>query len=173
MAHVEVIDSVEIAASADAVWHVLTDRERGPVWRSADYETDWQPGSPIRISAQIGPKRYRDKGKVLAVERPTLLQYEFLPRVSGLPDEPENYSRVTMRLTETIAGTLLSVSHTVPPSPIRRGKNFEIGPESGEKHVAFYWRSTLPLLRDLIEGRDSLALKMAMAALAANAPGQT
>ena len=161
MPRTTVTQSIEIAAAPDQVWETLTDRDKGRVWRSADYETDWQPGSAIAITAQIGPKRYRDKGMVLAVERPTRLTYEFLPRVSGLPDVPESYSFVSFELVAHGNGTELTVTHTVPPSPVRKGKNFEIGPESGEKHVMFYWRSTLPLLRDLIEGRDSLALRMA------------
>lgn len=161
MPHATVTQSIEIAATPDRVWETLTDRDKGRVWRSADYETDWQPGSAIAITAQIGPKRYRDKGTVLEVERPTRLTYEFLPRVSGLPDMADSYSLVSFELMPRGNGTELIVTHTVPPSPVRKGKNFEIGPESGEKHVTFYWRSTLPLLRDIIEGRDSLALHMA------------
>lgn len=161
MPHATVTQSIQIAATPDQVWQALTDRDTGRVWRSADYETDWQPGSAIAITAQIGPKRYRDKGTVLGVERPTRLVYEFLPRVSGLPDVPESYSVVGFLLVSRGDGTELTVTHTVPPSPVRKGRNFEIGPESGEKHVEFYWRSTLPLLRDLIEDRDSLALRMA------------
>lgn len=161
MPHTTVAQSIEIAATPDRVWDALTDRDNGRVWRSADYDTDWQPGSAIAITAQIGPKRYRDKGTVLTVERPTRLTYQFLPRVSGLPDVPESYSLVSFEIESRGDGVNLTVTHTVPPSPVRKGKTFEIGPESGEKHVMFYWRSTLPLLRDMIEGRDSLALRMA------------
>lgn len=161
-----VSQSIVIAAAPESVWAALVHRDNGRVWRGADFDTDWQVGAPIKITAQIGPKRYNDKGKVLQVEPPSLLAYEFLPRVSGLPDLPENYSVVTLRLTPSPAGTTLNVDHTVPPSPIRRGKNFEIGPESGEKHVQFYWRSTLPILRDLVEDRPSLALQMARASQA-------
>ena len=161
MPHATVTQSIQIAARPDQVWETLTDRDKGRVWRSADYETDWQQGSAIAITAQIGPKRYRDKGTVLAVDRPTRLTYDFLPRVSGLPDVPDSYSVVSFLLVQKGEDTELTVTHTVPPSPVRKGRNFEIGPESGEKHVMFYWRSTLPLLRDMIEGRDSLALRMA------------
>lgn len=161
MPHATVTQSIEVAATPEAVWTALTDRESGRIWRSADYQTDWQPESPIAIVAQIGPKRYRDKGTVLAAERPYRLRYEFLPRVSGLPDVPESYSVVSFEIEPRGDGVNFTVTHTVPPSPVRKGRNFEIGPESGEKHVEFYWRSTLPLLRDVIEGRDSLALRMA------------
>lgn len=162
MAHAIVTASIDISASSEVVWEALIDPAKGRIWRSADFGTDWQPGSAISITAHIGSKRYRDKGRVLHVNRPALLAYEFLPRVSGLPDIPESYSVVTTRIVPTMTGSKVEIEHSVPPSPIRRGKGFEIGPDSGEKHVAFYWRGTLPILRDLIEGRDSLALQMAM-----------
>jgi len=161
MPHAVFTSSIEINAPPEVVWGALVDNEKGRVWRGADFETDWQVGSPITITAKIGSKRYRDKGSVVRAERPSLLAFEFLSRVSGLPDIPESYSLIVMRLTRTAVGTTLHVEHTVPSSPIRRGKGFEIGPESGEKHVAFYWRSTLPLLRDLIEGNDTIALRLA------------
>ncbi|MFK4809750.1 SRPBCC domain-containing protein [Devosia sp. ZW T5_3] len=159
-----VTQSIEIAAAPEAVWSALIDRTKGRIWRSADFDTDWQPGSPISITAHIGSKRYKDKGTILECTQPSVLAYEFLPRISGLPDVPESYSRVTLRLMPSASGVTLSVSHTVPPSPVRRGKTFEIGPESGERHVAFYWRSTLPLIKDLVEERPSIALRMAMEA---------
>lgn len=161
MAHAIVTATIEIAAPPEAVWATIVDREQGRLWRSADFDTDWQAGSSIAITAQIGPKRYRDQGTILQVDPPSLLVYEFFPRVSGLPDSPESYSRVTLRLLPIVSGTRLEVDHSVPPSPIRRGKSFEIGPESGERHAGFYWNSTLALLRDLAEGRDSLAIRMA------------
>jgi uncharacterized protein YndB with AHSA1/START domain len=153
-----VTQTIEIAAPPAVVWATLIDPVRSKLWRNAAFETDWRPGSPIRITAEIGRKRYRDAGNVLRVEPPALLSYEFLPGVSGLPDVPASYSTVTMTLRPTDAGTELTVAHTVPPSPIRRGDGWEIGPESGHKHVAFYWRTTLPVLRDLIEGRSNAAL---------------
>jgi transposase-like protein len=60
----------------------------------------------------------------------------------GTRSLPESYSVVSTRLETAINGTRIAIEHSVPPSPNRRGSGFEIGPESGEKHVAFYWRST-------------------------------
>ena len=147
-----VTDAITIAAPPEVVWRALVDPQLSARWRNASFETDWEPGSPIRITATIGTKRYHDRGTVIAKSAPTQLCYRFLPTVSGLPDVPESYSTVTMRLSVEGAGTVVSVTHTVPPSPIRRGDGWEIGPESGYKHVVFYWRSTLPILRDLVEG---------------------
>lgn len=165
--HAAVTESIRIAASAKRIWNALLDREQGRIWRGADFQTDWREGSPILIVARIGRKTYNDSGSVLRASAPFLLAYDFLPKVSGLPDTAESYSRVTFRLIEEETQTFLEVEHTVPPSPVRRGNGFEIGPESGEKHVRFYWRSTLPLLRDLVEGRDTVALKVAKAAAVA------
>lgn len=154
---------IRIAAPAERIWDLLLDRGQARIWRGADFETDWKEGSPIQISSRLGSKLYRDRGIVVLADRPSLLIYDFLPKVSGLPDVAESYSRVTFQLHEEGTETTLHVEHTVPPSPVRRGNGFEIGPESGEKHVRFYWRSTLPLLRDLVEGRNTLALKLATA----------
>lgn len=164
--HTTVVDIIRIAAPAERIWGLLLDRGQARIWRGADFETDWKEGSSIQISSRLGSKRYRDRGTVILVNRPSILIYDFLPKVSGLPDVAESYSRVTFRLHEEGKETSLRVEHTVPPSPVRRGNGFEIGPESGEKHVRFYWRSTLPLLRDLVEGRDTVALKLATATAA-------
>jgi hypothetical protein len=47
--------------------------------------------------------------------------------------------------------TTLTVEQQVSPSPVRRGKGWEIGEDSGWKHVAFYWRMTLPILKRIVE----------------------
>jgi uncharacterized protein YndB with AHSA1/START domain len=148
------VDSIRIDADPAAVWRALVDPDAGRRWRGADFTSDWRTGSPLRITGQIGPKRLNDRGIVREAVEPERLSYSFLPRVSGLLDLPENQSIVEMLLApHPDGGTLLTLSHSVPPSPVRRGKGWEIGPESGIRHVAFYWRSTLPLLRDLVEGR--------------------
>lgn len=158
LGHATVTDAITIAAPPEAVWRALVDPQLSARWRNAAFETDWEPGSPIRITATIGSKDYLDRGTVIATSAPTQLCYRFLPTVSGLPDVPESYSTVTMLLMAEGAGTMVAVTHTVPPSPTRRGDGWEIGPESGHKHVVFYWRSTLPILRDLVEGRPNAAL---------------
>lgn len=158
MNHTTVTEAITIAASPETVWQALVDPLQSPRWRNAAFETDWVPGSPIQITSTIGNTRYQDRGTVLESHSPTRLSYSFLPKVSGLPDVPHSYSTVTLTLVGEGATTVLTVTHTVPPSPIRRGRGWEIGPESGHKHVAFYWRSTLPILRDLIEGRPNAAL---------------
>ena len=72
---------------------------------------------------------------------------------------PENYATIDMRLAPEGTGTRLTVTHTVPAHP--RAASAPGLDMSGEKHVAFYWRSTLPLLRDLVEGRPNPMLTLA------------
>jgi len=146
-----VTQSVRIAAEPQHVWDALVDPDAGDKWRNAHFTTDWQAGGQIRIEAIIGTKRYRDKGRVLQVRPPLLLEYSYWSRVSGLEDVPQSYSTITMALEADGTDTILTVTQKVPPSPMRRGKGWEIGEESGASHVQFYWRMTLPILKRIVE----------------------
>ncbi|UFX45605.1 SRPBCC domain-containing protein [Bradyrhizobium sp. 41S5] len=146
-----VTESIRIAAQPEQVWDAITDPRAGEIWRNAHFNTDWQIGAPIEIEAEIGAKRYRDKGRVLHVEPPALLAYSYWSQVSGLPDIPQSYATVTMTLAASGGETMLTVTQQVPPSPIRRGNGWEIGADSGAKHVAFYWRMALPRLKQAVE----------------------
>lgn len=146
-----VTESVRIAAQPTQVWDAIMDPKAGETWRNAHFTTDWQIGAPIEIEAEIGAKRYRDKGRVIRIEPPMLLAYSYWSQVSGLPDVPQSYATVMMTLTIDGGETVLTVTQQVPPSPIRRRNGWEIGSESGAKHVAFYWRMTLPRLKQVVE----------------------
>ncbi|MGY4227917.1 hypothetical protein ACVMIH_005278 [Bradyrhizobium sp. USDA 4503] len=79
------------------------------------------------------------------------LEYSYWSQVSGLPDVPQSYATITMTLVPDGGETVLTVTQQVPPSPTRRGSGWEIGPDSGAKHVSFYWRMTLPRLKQAVE----------------------
>lgn len=150
-----VIDSIRIAAQPHQVWDAIMAPSAGETWRNAHFTTDWQIGAPIAIEAEIGAKRYRDKGRVLRVEPPMLLEYSYWSQVSGLPDVPQCYATITMTLAADGSETMLTVTQQVPPSPVRRGNGWEIGADSGAKHVAFYWRMALPRLKQAVEQASS------------------
>ena len=147
----EVTQSIRIHAGPERVWDALVHPEAGERWRNARFATDWRPGSPIAIEALIGTKRYRDKGRVLRAEPHSALEYAYWSRVSGLPDAPGSYSRIALVLVADGADTVLTVKQRVPPSPVRRGPGWEIGDDSGARHVEFYWRTTLPVLKRVAE----------------------
>ena len=146
-----VTESIRIAAEQRHVWDAIIDPKAGEIWRNAHFNTDWQIGAPIEIEAEIGAKRYRDKGRVLHVEPRLRLAYSYWSQVSGLPDIPQSYATITMTLAADCGEGLLTVTQQVPPSPIRRGDGWEIGTDSGAKHVAFYWRMALPRLKQAVE----------------------
>lgn len=146
-----VAQSIEIAATPELVWLALTNPNAGEKWRNADFKTDWAPGVPFEITAKIGEKQYRDRGLVLRFDPPKFLEYTYWSRLSGLPDTPDSRSIIRMSLDPRDGVTLLTVEQQVPPSPVKHGDGWEIGPESGWKHVEFYWRMTLPILKGAIE----------------------
>lgn len=55
--------AILIEAAADRVRDVITSAEPSDEWRNAEFTTDWQTGSGIVITATIGTRRYRDKGR--------------------------------------------------------------------------------------------------------------
>ncbi|NEU98803.1 SRPBCC family protein [Bradyrhizobium uaiense] len=146
-----ITESIRIAAQPTQVWNAILDPKAGETWRNAHFTTDWQIGAAIEIEAEIGAKRYRDKGRVLHVEPPVRLAYSYWSQVSGLPDVPQSYATITLTLAADGGETVLTVTQQVPPSPIRRGNGWEIGADSGAKHVAFYWRMRLPRLKQVVE----------------------
>ena len=146
-----VTQSIEIAATPELVWLALTEPSAGEKWRNADFKTDWTPGVPFEITAKVGEKQYRDQGTVLRFDPPKVLEYTYWSSLSGQPDTPDSRSTIKISLDPRDRATLLTVEHQVPPSPVKRGKDWEIGPESGWKHVEFYWRITLPILKGVLE----------------------
>lgn len=149
--------SIDVAVSPQELWHVLTEPPLMMRWNNgASVKTTWQLQTPIVTSGSIGAKKYRDVGVVEVFEPPRRLQYRFHSKFSGLPDRPEHHHVLTMELSALAdgRGTRLIITHAVPPSPIRRGKDWIIGPESGRKHVEFGWRVTLPIIKSVAESKS-------------------
>jgi uncharacterized protein YndB with AHSA1/START domain len=146
--------SIDVAVAPEWLWRVLTEPPLMLRWNNgASVETTWQPQTPIVTSGLIGAKTYRDVGLVEVFEPPRRLRYRFHSKVSGLPDRLEHHHVLTMELNKLPegGGTRLKITHVVPPSPVRRGKDWVIGPESGRKHVEFGWRVTLPAIKSFAE----------------------
>jgi uncharacterized protein YndB with AHSA1/START domain len=133
-------DSITINAPVEQVWEALTTPDLIKEWFfGVDTETDWKVGSPIVHRGEYQGRPYEDKGYILAIEPRRLLVHTHWSPVSGLPDEPENYQRVTWDLTERDAETELTISEVNLPS--------EEAKATSEKS----WRVVLENLKRLLQ----------------------
>jgi uncharacterized protein YndB with AHSA1/START domain len=135
--------SVLIEAPINKVWGALTDIACMKQWMSIDEReldiiTTWQVGSPILIKG-FHHAPFENKGIVLQLEREHILQYSHLSSLSRLTDKAENYTILTFRLIPSKEGTELSFHAEQFPT------------ESIQKHIDFYWKSTLVILKEWIE----------------------
>jgi len=138
--------TVFINAPASRVWEYLTLPERMTQWMGEpeikiEVITDWEVGKTIIIRG-FHHAYFENKGIVLQVEPNKLLQYNHLSSVSRLPDESENYSIITFSLLPNEEQIALTLTVTQFPT------------ESIYKHLDFYWKTTVELLKRAIEMGD-------------------
>lgn len=132
-----------IAAPRPAVWDALTNPDSIRQWMGApemriEVITDWKAGEPILITG-FHHVAFENKGAILQFDPEKALRYTHLSSVSRLPDEPASYSVIGFELASVATGT--SVTLTVDNFPT----------EVIFRHLDFYWRTTMELLRKFVE----------------------
>jgi uncharacterized protein YndB with AHSA1/START domain len=135
--------TIIIKAPPSAVWDTLTNPDLIKQWMGEpeveiEIITDWKVGSPI-VTRGFHHIRFENKGTVLQFEPDKVLRYSHLSSLSRLPDKPENYSITEFSLTPLENQTSLTLSLTNFPT------------ESIFKHLDFYWRTTLEIIKRLVE----------------------
>ena|ERR1700739_1479683 len=91
--------SVEINASPEKVWKVLTQPEFIKEYLfGTETITDWKIGSEIIFQGEYNGQKYKDKGIVKENVTHKRLSYSYWSGFSGLEDKPENYCRVSYDL---------------------------------------------------------------------------
>ena len=77
--------SLEIDAPADTVWHVLTDLPSYDTWNPfvPDLRSSLQPGSPIEMQVQLGPRLRRQVEWMLTYEAGRAFSYRMRPLPLG------------------------------------------------------------------------------------------
>jgi uncharacterized protein YndB with AHSA1/START domain len=135
--------TIIIEATPSAVWDRLTNPDLMKQWMAEpeigiEIITDWKVGSPIIIKG-FHHIKFENKGTVLQFEPGKVLQYNYLSSLSRLPDSPENYSIVEFRLAPLEHHTSLTLTISNFPTEIIF------------KHVDFYWKTTIVLLKKFIE----------------------
>lgn len=132
--------SIRINSSVSEVWNALTDPEKIKKYMfGTDVTSEWKEGSPIYWKGEWEGKKYEDKGTILRYEPNKLFEYSHYSPMSGLPDKPENYHKVTV------------VLHN-------KGKNTEVvlsqdnnQTESEREHSEKNWDIMLEGLKKLLE----------------------
>ncbi|HEV8682441.1 MAG TPA: SRPBCC domain-containing protein [Actinomycetota bacterium] len=133
--------TVTINAPGASVWEALTTPELIKQWFfGVETETDWNVGSPIVHRGEWQDKPYEDKGSILQIEPRRLLVHSHWSPLSGLPDAPENYQRVSWVLSEREGQTELTVTEVNLPSKEAKAVS--------EKS----WQTVLDNLKALLEG---------------------
>ncbi len=138
--------TLRIKSAPNDIWDALTLPEKMKQWMGEpemDLEilTSWKEGTPF-ILRGFHHIRFENTGTVLKYKPLTLLSYNYLSSISRLPEIPENYCVLTFELTPVESETELTLTVTNFPT------------ESIHKHLAFYWRAAIQVLKKLVQQTD-------------------
>jgi uncharacterized protein YndB with AHSA1/START domain len=91
---------ISIHAPAEKVWKALVDPKAIKQYMfGTNVVSDWKEGSPILWKGEWQGKPYDDKGVILQLKPGRSLQYSHFSPLSGVPDKPENYHKVTIEIS--------------------------------------------------------------------------
>ena len=132
-----------INAPIDRVWKAVTTPALIKQWFfGVDTTSDWAVGSLLVHTGEYQGKPYVDKGEILRIQPPRLLEHSHWSEVSGKADRPDQYQVVTWVLSEHGDGTELTVSERNLPSK-----------EASETSEGA-WKMALGKLKELLEQTD-------------------
>jgi len=140
MTGIDATASLDIAASPDEIWGILTDNARfGEVMFGSEVITDWTVGSPILFRGTWEGKPFEDKGEILELDAPTRMRHSHFSPLTGDADVPENYHEVRYDLEPTDGGTRVTVTQDNNPT------------QDAADHSSRNWRMMLDSLKKVAE----------------------
>ena len=102
---------LHVDASRERLWHALTDPDTISRYLfGSRVETDWREGSPILYRGEWDGRPYEDKGIILEIVPGDRLVTSYYSPLSGKPDEPASYQRVSYLLGDDGDGTLVTIT---------------------------------------------------------------
>ena len=136
----ELKTSTTIDAPPERVWEAITTPALIKQWFfGVDTESQWAVGSPLVHTGEYQGKPYVDRGEILKIEPPRLLEHSHWSEVSGKPDRPDQYQIVTWSLAERGAGTELTITERNLPS------------DEAARTSEQAWDAALGALKELLE----------------------
>ncbi|MET7258290.1 SRPBCC family protein [Dyadobacter fermentans] len=135
---------ISVAAPVPNVWAALTQPQLIGQWMldtPVDILTDWRENGELLERGDLHGLPFENRGKIVRFDPPNALEYTHWSSLSIVPDIPENYSVVRFELRETSNQTLLTLK-------MSNLLTFEI-----LKHMEFYWKTALHLLKEVAESR--------------------
>ena len=132
--------STNIDAPVSKVWEAITNPELIKKYLfDTDVISDWKVGSPIVYRGEWQGKPFEDKGQILEIEPGKRLVSTHWSPLSGVPDVPENYHKVTYQLMEKEGKTEVT---------ILQDNN---GSEEEKAHSEANWKVVLEGMKKLLE----------------------
>ena len=132
--------STTINAPASKVWEAITKPELIKKYLfDTDVVSDWKVGSPIVYRGKFQGKPFEDKGKILEIEPGKSLVSTHWSPMSGVPDLPENYHKVSYQLSERDGKTDVTILQDNNAS------------EEEKAHSETNWKTVLEGLTKLVE----------------------
>ncbi|WP_428742208.1 SRPBCC family protein [Tenacibaculum sp.] len=121
------------------VWDVLTKPEHIEKWLGVKTESDWKINNDLLFKFSWDGKEFVDKGNIINFDENKLFVYTYWSNFSGLPDKPENYSKISFKLEEKDLLTLLKLTHS------------EIKNQTMYEHSEKNWEETLNQIKSIAE----------------------
>jgi len=110
-----VVREIQIDASPETVWELLTDQNETTRWMGQAAELDLRPGGLYRVEVIPGNTA---RGEFVEIDAPHRLVYTWGWESGGSADSlPAGSSTIEFRLEPQGAGTLLHFKHTGLPIP--------------------------------------------------------
>ena len=132
--------SATIDASREDVWAALTDAKALKEFMfGSDVRSTWRVGDPILWKGEWEGRPYEDKGVVLAAEPGRTLRYSHFSGLSKLPDRPENYHNIEIRLSPEGKATRVSLTQDNNPT------------EEARAHSEKNWNGMLAALKKYLD----------------------
>ena len=133
--------SAVINAPRRRVWEALVDPKMIQQYMfGTQVVSNWREASPIVWKGKWQGKPYEDKGVILQFKPERTLEYSHFSPLSGLPDLPENYHKVTVELLDEGNQTRVLLT---------QDRN---ATEEERAHSERNWEMVLDSLKKLLEG---------------------